>query len=49
MYDDSDSPLTENQQQLSALTKQVDKYIETDTAWMAQNSVKYWQDIAMPL
>ena len=44
MYDDSDSPSTESQQQQSALTKQVDEYIETDTAPMAQNPAKYWKD-----
>ena len=44
MYDDSDSPSTESQQQRSALTKQVDEYIETDTAPMAQNPAKYWKD-----
>ena len=40
----TDSPSTESQQQRSALTKQVDEYIETDTAPMAQNPAKYWQD-----
>ena len=44
MYDDCDSPSTESQQQRSALTKQVDEYIETDTAPMDQNPAKYWQD-----
>jgi len=44
LYDDFDSPSTESQQQRSALTKQVDEYIETDTAPMAQNPAKYWQD-----
>lgn len=44
MYDDCDSPSTESQQQRSALTKQVDEYIETDTAPIAQNPAKYWQD-----
>ena len=39
----TDSPSTESQQR-SALTKQVDEYIETDTAPMAQNPAKYWQD-----
>ena len=41
---DSDSSSTESQQQRSALTKQVDEYIETDTAPMAQNPAKYWKD-----
>ena len=40
----TDSPSTESQQQQSALTKQVDEYIETDIAPMAQNPAKYWQD-----
>ena len=44
MYDDSDSPSTESQRQRSTLTKQVDEYIETDTAPMAQNPAKCWQD-----
>ena len=43
MYDDSNSPSTESQQQ-NELTKQVDEYLETDTALMAQDPAKYWQD-----
>ena len=44
MYNDSDSPSTESQQQRSTLTKQVEEYTKTDTAPMAQNPAKYWQD-----
>jgi len=43
MYNESDSPSTESQQQ-SAISKQVEEYIEGNNAPMSQNPAKYWKE-----
>ena len=41
LYNESDSPSTECQQR-SAISKQVEEYIEVTTPSMSQNPAKYW-------
>ena len=43
MYNESDFPSKESQQR-SAISKQVDEYIEVTTAPMSQNPAKYWKE-----